>query len=874
MAKQVSNVVLKKQYDTERTIYATWTWTAAHTEQYELLWQYYTGGTSPIWFVGSETTSKYKQATYDPPENAIAVSLKIKPVAENKKQNNQDAPYWTASWSTAKILILGKEDVFSIETPSAPEVTLSLAYKYETEKQKIDENTSRTVYNRDKEQRQIMKLTSQLDIYTKNITHVEFQVVMDHSKVFKTALVAITKNHAAYTCNVSSGSSYKVRVRAVRQVTSYVTSKTSPKNKKKQVTNYYSDWSEYSQLQFTAPGPVTISRTVARTVDGVFIGFKSVPSAESYECEYTLEKKNFDRNPSEVKSVTVEAEIAHSFIISGLESNKKWYFRVRAVNSVGNGPWTAIFDLTIGSKPEPPTTWVNIDSAVYESTIPLFWTHNCADMSEQTMAEIYVCTRDPDYVAPEEDEGAEPSDVDESIIADQYYTVEGSDSSYDLIAGEFLGEDQRADGLIMEWKVRTMGATKEYGDWSVVRTIVLYSEPTVSVGIYPDLNWYWDPFRLIGGDVRHSVGDATRFVRSDDPAGPLWELVPIEPKEIVDAFPIVLQATAYPLTQPAVEFTVSIVSDSEYDTVDDLGNVRNVQPGDILYFTIIEATSNQIGLSISAGDVDLDNNRSYTIHVAANMASGLTAEAEYNFTVGWGVEEYSPDASISIDITNVSAAIRPFCLNEFGRETSDVLLSVYRRDYDGRFILIAENLDAGYRTSVIDPHPPLDSVRYRIVAKSKANGDISFYDMPPYNIGENAAIIQWDEEWFDYNIDDPDEMVGATWAGSIVRLPYNIDVTEEVSQDVELVNYAGRENPVSYYGTIKNESSNWSLVVPYDDRETIYALRRLSKYPGDVYIREPGGIGYWAKVTVTIASTHDSPACTVTIGVNRVEGGV
>ena len=40
-------------------------------------------------------------------------------------------------------------------------------------------------------------------------------------------------------------------------------------------------------------------------------------------------------------------------------------------------------------------------------------------------------------------------------------------------------------------------------------------------------------------------------------------------------------------------------------------------------------------------------------------------------------------------------------------------------------------------------------------------------------------------------------------------------------------------------------------IVDKNDKETLYALRRLAKWMGDVYVREPSGSGYWANVTVS-----------------------
>lgn len=104
-------------------------------------------------------------------------------------------------------------------------------------------------------------------------------------------------------------------------------------------------------------------------------------------------------------------------------------------------------------------------------------------------------------------------------------------------------------------------------------------------------------------------------------------------------------------------------------------------------------------------------------------------------------------------------------------------------------------------------------------------------------------------------------------------LPYNVSITDSRKRDVSLVTYAGREYPVSYYGTQIGESSQWSTVIPKDDVETIYALRRLSLWAGNAYVREPSGMGFWANVVPSFNVNYDGVTIPVTLEVTRVEGG-
>ena len=111
------------------------------------------------------------------------------------------------------------------------------------------------------------------------------------------------------------------------------------------------------------------------------------------------------------------------------------------------------------------------------------------------------------------------------------------------------------------------------------------------------------------------------------------------------------------------------------------------------------------------------------------------------------------------------------------------------------------------------------------------------------------------------------------WAGSMLKLPYNIDVSDSNESDVTLVEYIGRKRPVSYYGTQLGSTSSWKVDVAKEDKDTLYALRRLAVWMDDVYVREPSGSGYWAYIKVSFSQEHCNLVIPVTLDITRVDGG-
>ena len=119
-----------------------------------------------------------------------------------------------------------------------------------------------------------------------------------------------------------------------------------------------------------------------------------------------------------------------------------------------------------------------------------------------------------------------------------------------------------------------------------------------------------------------------------------------------------------------------------------------------------------------------------------------------------------------------------------------------------------------------------------------------------------------------------DPIVQPPWSGSLLRLPYNIDVSDNYNKDVSNIKYIGREHPVSYYGTHLGETSSWSTEIPKTDVETLYTIRRLAIWKGNAYVREPSGSGYWANISVSFSQKHLDLTIPVTFEITRVEGGM
>lgn len=809
------------QSDTDSTVFATWDWSRSNTDKYKVVWNYHTG--DGVWFIGEEKEITAKQSTYNAPTNAEKVRFKVKAISKKHKVNKKEVSYWTADYTSWKTYD------FDNNPPTMPPVPTVKIEKYTL----------------------TASLTNLDDL---NATEIEFQVIKDNSKTYKTGVVKIKKWAASFSCTIEAGHSYTVRARSKR-------------NKS------YSGYSDYSDGAKTIPStPASITSIKALSETSVQIEWDNVTNATKCEVQYTTKKIYFDSS-SEVKSITVESK-THAEI-TGLESGQEYFFRVRATNEQGESGWSEIVSITIGKAPAAPTTWASTTTAIVGEKVILYWVHNSEDGSSQTTAEL------------------------ELIIGDnkETHTITNTteESEKDKTSQYVLSTFTYTEGTTIKWKVRTAGITGVYGDWSTQRVIDIYAPPTLSLSI-------------------------------TDKAG--TSLTAIE------SFPFYINGVTGPATQTPIGYHVTITSTETYSTVDEIGNVKMISAGDDVYSQFYDISEN-LALEISAHSVDLENGVTYKVTVVASMNSGLTVEESAEFEVAWTDEQYAPNAEIAIDEETLCAYIHPYCdyypmvyykvelstttgtyvrtseiitetiegtsVDDAYTENGDVVyygtlssgtgvyfcevesevselvdgitLSVYRREFDGSFVEIGTGILNASNTFVTDPHPALDLARYRIVAISDSTGAVSYTDVPGVIVGETAVVIQWDEAWTEFDTTNEDEMEQPAWAGSMLKLPYNIDVSDSNESDVTLVEYIGRKRPVSYYGTQLGSTSSWKVDVAKEDKDTLYALRRLAVWMGDVYVREPSGSGYWAYIKVSFSQEHCNLVIPVTLDITRVDGG-
>lgn len=926
------------------TLFAVWTWGKSHTDKYEYEWEYTIKDTKGTWWTGVKTSTKDTECTWVIPKNAEKIRFRVKPVAENKPQSSSsgstssdklyDESYWTSSSSTTT-----SSSAKPYWTAEWTNFNGDGAYKpYSTDSLPPLPPPIPSVRLSDTDKFTLISEIDNIDAEELHATGVKFQIVKNNSSEYASSVVTIDKEYkyVSYTRKVDAGGEYKVRCKSYRG-------------------NLESAWSDYSSVVATAPSKPSgfkTCRAKSSSIDGkisVYLSWDQVPAAKTYDIEYATNRNYFDGSD---QTQTISNITLTNYETYSLEAGNEYFFRLRAVNDGGESDWSDISDgVALGEPPVAPTTWSSTTTATVGGPLTLYWVHNAKDGSSQTWASLGLEI----YTANGLDENGNTNyqlQWNKEIEIKNTEDIEERDKTSSFDATAYLADQIPSlykDGVQLRWRVRTAGVTDEFGEWSVVRMIDIYAEPSVTL----------------------TVRDATNTINTTF--------------DTVGSLPIYISTSTQPPTQAPIGFHLSVVSNDAYETVDNVGNDKMVSAGEVIYSRYIDQGTDLSDFVLSAGDIDLESSVNYTLTCVVAMNSGLTAETSLNFVVSWEEVSYVPNATISYDPDLIVTHIHPYCerytstyfgveydsktdvytatetevtavgieplvrmymangtevfseyvedgetiyyyenrygkrveieeslitrkeqvytstgervcsgLTEFtideqgnisggdeitlceiqtGTPVDGVLLSVYRREFDGSYTELGKDIDNTKNTYVTDPHPALDYARYRIVATTQSTGAISYYDMPGFPIGEKAIIIQWSEDWTNFDVAGDDPQSQPPWSGSLLRLPYNIDVSDDYGMDVSLVEYAGRKRPVSYYGTQLGETSSWNTVIPKDDEETLYALRRLAIWTGDAYVREPSGTGYWANVAVSFNQKHLDVTIPVTLKIKRVEGG-
>lgn len=892
-------------------LYATWTWNKeGDTKEYDIEWKWYRAG---VWKY-SDSTEIRKYSTFTIPDDGITskIQFRVRPVPKtdtvnNKEVNRFDPNLWT-DWEECTYYVVNKPD-----TPSGLSVELDGL------------KLTATITNVDKSKVSLIqfKLVKDGSESTADTAKVAPDDTGEASHTFTVKAGATYKvccrsykdnNYSEwgdYTASVETKPD-KVELKdpVPKSTTSIYVEWTSSATAKSYTLEYTNDADGfYEGVQSTSANTEALNYTVNGLITGTTYSFR-------------VRAKNNDGEMSdwsEIKTCTIGSDPT---------APTTWSSTTTAI--AGEGETVSLYwihNSTDGSAQKSAEVTLTFEGVNNISLI-----QNDISVELGKIEGISVSGKSVKYTIAA---STAESDINatHSLVIDTHNYEDGATITWNVVTVGTTGRASEAsmDRIVHIYSKPTVYLTVTDSSASEVGTMYYKVEYLAESNVYLKTP---ETIEMVSGTVVSgkftATGEQVRTYTSD---GKTLYYCVVEDAAL-NAFPfnVNVQVDTNTTIQKPVEYHLTVTANESYDTVDNFGNPKIVTPEELLYSKHFSAGSNETTLTaeISAQDVSLSNGQSYTVKCVVAMDSGIIVEASTEVSISWSSQSYSLNAEIGVDRDNCSVYLRPYCeivqtvyyrvtysgnqyflntstkydyvygsalldtstttgeqvyygtldtgeaiyytIKEESTPITNVWLAVYRREYDGTFTEIISGLDASKNSFVTDPHPSLDFARYRVTAKDKATGMISYSDIANYHIGEKAIIVQWNEPYTSYAVSE-DELGIANRSETLLRLLYNIDVSNSRDPDVSLIKYIGRKHPVSYHGTQVGEKASWSATVPKDDTETVYTLQRLQAWSGDVYVREPSGTGFWANVKVSMSKNHLDTVIPVTLDITRVEGG-
>ena len=293
---------------------------------------------------------------------------------------------------------------------------------------------------------------------------------------------------------------------------------------------------------------------------------------------------------------------AVNWVIAGLETGKRYYFRVRLIGEQDEeelvGPWSAVVSYELTSVPDRPVLTLSKDVINAGDTVTARWAYSVGATSEQAYAEVAIVT--------EETENNQTTTVYTPIAHTEV------DQSLEL-------EYAWTTGLTYNLAVRITTTAGTQSAWSDLTA--LYIAEAVSVSITQN--------SLVSNELTEMPMTATVTGAGTNGTTMLT----------------IVRAEDYHLFRP---------DEKDYDGFE----------GETI-FTVSQIGAAQITVNVADLVGSLDDGAKYTLIATVIDEYGQTASAELPFTVNWTHKAETPTATVVVDKYQRIAKITPIAPDSY-----------------------------------------------------------------------------------------------------------------------------------------------------------------------------------------------------------------
>lgn len=251
----------------------------------------------------------------------------------------------------------------------------------------------------------------------------------------------------------------------------------------------------------------------------------------------------------------------------------------------------------------------------------------------------------------------------------------------------------------------------------------------------------------------------------------------------------------------------------------------------------------------------LDDGAKYELVATVEDEYGQIDNAKIDFVVAWTIQATKPTATVEYDKKQFIAKITP----HLAENAESCKCDIYRLSVDKPELIIE---DGTFETTYVDPYPSFNETGgYRVVTKT-INGD--------FITAENdlAYIDTTDED----NCIKSQRML-IDFDGQQIELKYNIELGNTWKKDFERTTYLGGAVVGEWNLAVTRDLdiSSEAIVVYNLDMSTVEKMRRLAVYSGICHIRTPDGSSFDCNIDVTENQGYNSDSASYRLKVLAID---
>lgn len=574
---------------------------------------------------------------------------------------------------------------------------------------------------------------------------------------------------------------------------------------------------------------------------------------------WTDDRDNWMSN-DEPETFTVP-ELTGSWYITGLQTGKTWYFRVRSIRQDGDdvtySGWSNEVEIDLSLAPATPVLYLSDETITEDDMVTAYWSYVTSDGTAQVSGNVVIATLSNGAWVYGRSVGATTTAQHVDIYAK---------------------EQGWTNGMRVYLALQTRSGSGGQSEYSTPRQLEIAARPTVSITstslvssetlteyfVGDGSNKVFEcgytlssaPTVKVNGSSRAATYSGSTVTLSTAPADGANVSITYttEDNKILDEMPF----TATIAAEHTAELTLAIERDVTYPMMRPDGTETDGAAGETIYVATISANASN-SFSIGVDDLvgKLDDGAFYNLVATVSDKYGQTTEAKQRFKVHWSHQAWEPTVAFQTDEATYSVKITPSKTADYAAgDTCDI----YRLGVDKPELIYS---GAEFDTAYVDPYPAFGpNSGYKVVTIT-ANKDY---------ITEARTFAEFNTTEGDgtYTQLDPGLLV-IDFGNDRIELPYNISLDNSWAKDFQRTVYLGGHVTGDYNRAVTRDLSAGTVTARKLDNDTIVTLRRLAKYVGICHVRTPEGSSFAADVQVSEQMSADSALGEYNLTIQKID---